>query len=46
MVFATQFNIFPGLIAADEVRLIYRSITRDKKLVDKVPIGINYDEFL
>ena len=45
MIFVTQFNIYPRILNITEIKLIYRSITRDKSLTKNKPIGISYDEF-
>eukprot|EP01017_Pseudomicrothorax_dubius_P035500 TRINITY_DN4977_c0_g1_i1.p1 TRINITY_DN4977_c0_g1~~TRINITY_DN4977_c0_g1_i1.p1 ORF type:complete len:331 (+),score=107.68 TRINITY_DN4977_c0_g1_i1:65-1057(+) len=46
MVFAAQFNLFPGILSTEQIGLAYRSVSLDKKLVDKIPVGLSYDDFL
>jgi len=44
--FASDFNIFPGLIPLSEVRLLFNSMTIGKETEPGVPPSITYEEFL
>jgi len=41
MTLGAQLNIFPSLVSLEELKLIFRSLTRDKK-----EIGLTYNDFL
>ncbi|KAM3135414.1 hypothetical protein pb186bvf_012433 [Paramecium bursaria] len=44
--FADRFNFSPEVISRDDITRIYRFLTKDKEIIDKVPVGMKYDEFL
>lgn len=41
MTMGAQLNIFPSLVSSEQLKLIFRSLTRDKK-----EIGLTYNDFL
>ncbi|KAL4496244.1 hypothetical protein ABPG72_012981 [Tetrahymena utriculariae] len=44
--FCYRFNIYPEIISnPKDILLIYRSVTRNKQVVDHKPIGLNEEEF-
>ncbi|EGR31584.1 hypothetical protein IMG5_106360 [Ichthyophthirius multifiliis] len=44
--FVYRFNIYPEVITnAKDILLIFRSITRNKQVIDNKPIGVNEKEF-
>eukprot|EP01017_Pseudomicrothorax_dubius_P049883 TRINITY_DN9340_c0_g2_i2.p1 TRINITY_DN9340_c0_g2~~TRINITY_DN9340_c0_g2_i2.p1 ORF type:complete len:306 (+),score=135.23 TRINITY_DN9340_c0_g2_i2:66-983(+) len=45
MSFVNQFNIIPSILRVDEAGQIYKSLTKNKPIIDKVPAGMTYDEF-
>ena len=45
MNFAVEFQLIPQIISIEKMQLVYRSTTKDKKLAEKVPIGVNFEEF-
>lgn len=45
MWFADKFKIWPEILNINELTSIYRTLTRDKIMVDLAPVGMNYNEF-
>ena len=44
--FAADFNILPGIVPLQEVKLLFNSMTSTKEVSANGLAGINYDEFL
>lgn len=45
MVFGSHFNIYPDVVSKENLKLAYRSVSKDLKIDGKTPVGINQDAF-
>jgi hypothetical protein len=43
--FADHFKLWPEILNKYDVITIFRTLTRDKTIVDHVPIGMNFNDF-
>ena len=46
LAFTRDFDLIPGIVSANQVILMHRTLIRDKKKIDGYMEGINYEEFL
>ncbi|CAD8090140.1 unnamed protein product [Paramecium sonneborni] len=44
--FTDRFNLCPEIVSKDDILQLFRYLTRDKEVIDGIPPGMNYDEFL
>jgi hypothetical protein len=44
--FTDHFKITTEILNLPDVVTIFRTLTRDKAIIDHIPIGMNYDDFI
>ncbi|CAD8177819.1 unnamed protein product [Paramecium pentaurelia] len=44
--FTDRFNLCPEIVSKDDVLQLFRYLTKSKEVIDGIPPGMNYDDFL